>query len=166
MLVVEFPDEQSYQEALQRGLSKFGVVLSDDEALELLYTIGAQTILHEGTHALIDSKPGSIFAKALEKGGFENQEGRDSTLLDEGLTYAIQNYFAPNNEKLGKLVVQSYSLEQLKDEPDPEIKKVQKRKYLGNILTPLVSEYFDGGRNLDEEFFERAFIYLAQVLEL
>lgn len=111
---------------------------------EILLAITSSTVLHEGTYGLIDSKPGSRLATALEKvSGIENQQGRVITLLDEGIAYAVQGVFAKDVKPLGSLAPA------IKDTDDPVVKQ---RKMLGEKLRPKVEEYISQGKSVDEEF--------------
>lgn len=131
----------------------------------MLYTLEAQTVLHEGTHALLDSKPGSTFTQAIELRGVANEMGYDSTLLDEGITHAIQNYFAPISEKLGRLTVRPHTVEEMRAATDPQKRETLKRKILGNQLTLLVEQYLNGQRQIDEDFIDKAVNMLKEIKE-
>jgi len=64
----------------------------------------ASTALHEGVHGLLDSRPGSKFVSEFEAvTGFPNEQGRASSLLDEGIAYAVQGIYAPDVEPIGSL---------------------------------------------------------------
>jgi hypothetical protein len=115
---------------------------------ELAIALTASTALHEGVHGLLDSRPGSKFSSDFEAvTGFPNEQGRASTLLDEGIAYAIQGIFTPYIESIGSLAPNARE----KDE-----REVRQRKVLGEKLKPVVQEYLDEGKSIDADFFERA----------
>lgn len=120
----------------------------DKIAGELAIALTASTALHEGVHGLLDSRPDSKFASDFEEiTGFSNEQGRASTLLDEGIAYAIQGLYAPDFEPLGSLAP---------DARETDEGPVKQRKILGEKLKPLVKEYIDGGKSIDADFFEKA----------
>jgi hypothetical protein len=162
-LTIEMPNEQVAIRSLQNDLKSTGVNLTTEEAVSLLYTMQAQTTLHEGIHVLLDSRPGSYLAQAVENTGITNEQGNNSTLLDEGLTYALQNYFAPTFEKLGKLTVRPYTIDELKAEPNLQKRETLRRKILGNDLSLLVQEYVQAGKKIDDGFIKRAIIVLKEI---
>lgn len=111
---------------------------------ELACALVGSTGLHEGVHGLLDSKPGSKFAQDFEKvTGLSNEQGIRTTLLDEGIAYAIQGLYAPEIQSIGSLAPVA------KDGERPE---VAIRKRLGETLRPKIKEYIDVGRSIDSEF--------------
>jgi len=120
----------------------------DKAAEELATALTASTVLHEGVHGMLDSRPGSKFASDFETvTGFPNEQGRTSTLLDEGIAYAVQGIYAPDIEPIG-------SLTPVARERDG--REVRQRKMLGEKLRPVVKEYIDAGKGIDADFFEIA----------
>lgn len=127
----------------------------DKVAEELATALTASTVLHEGVHGMLDSKPGSKFASDFEAvTGFLNEQGRASTLLDEGIAYAIQGIYAPEIEPIGSLApVARYTDE----------RAIRQRKLLGEKLKPLVKEYIDDGKSIDTEFFKKAGQFVIEI---
>jgi hypothetical protein len=124
-------------------------------AQELGYAIVASTTLHEGVHGLLDSKPGSQFAKDFERvSGETNEQGKLSTLLDEGVAYAVQGVYAPELQAIG-------SLKPVAREDEPA--NVTQRKLLGERLRPTVQAYIEQGRTIDDEFFATATQLMRQL---
>jgi hypothetical protein len=122
--------------------------IKDNIVNQLAITITASTALHEGVHGLLDSRPGSKFSLDFEEvTGFTNERGVESTLLDEGIAYAIQSIYAPNFESIG-------SLAPFVKESDNAV--VKQRKILGEKLSPVVKEYIDNEKSIDNNFFEIA----------
>ena len=120
----------------------------DSLAGELATALTASTALHEGVHGLLDSRPGSKFSSDFEVvTGFPNEQGIASTLLDEGIAYAIQGIYAPDIEPIGSLAPVARETDE---------REVRQRKVLGEKLRPVVQGYLDEGRSIDEGFFERA----------
>jgi len=129
-----------FQELLQ---PRFGE-LSEEQCREIFFALGASIVLHEGIHGLLDSKPGSKFAHDLERAsGIKDSKGERSTLLDEGIAYAVQAIYAPTVEPIGSLAAKA-------KETDPAI--VRKRKLLGERLRLKVANYLEGDRLVDEDF--------------
>lgn len=123
---------------------------------QLILAVTSSTILHEGTHGLLDSKPGSKLAKEMEElSGIENIEGKFSTLLDEGITYAIQEIFAPEIEPVGSIAPRI-------NENDREIVKI--RKDLGHKLKPMVETYLNLGKKMDRDFIIKSTQELKEIL--
>ena len=114
----------------------------------LAIALTASTALHEGVHGLLDSRPGSKFSSDFEAvTGFPNEQGRASTLLDEGIAYAIQGIYAPDVEPIGSIAPAAKKADE---------RSVKQRKTLGEKLRPTVKEYIDSGRSIDTNFFEIA----------
>lgn len=110
---------------------------------ELVMALSSSTILHEGVHGLLDSKPGSKFAQDLERvSGLKDESGSKATLLDEGIAYAIQGVYAPSVEPLGSLSPIPR---------DDERGEVKMRKELGVRLRPKIEEYLKTNRQMDDE---------------
>jgi hypothetical protein len=117
-------------------------------AEQLVTALTVSTALHEGVHGLLNSKPDSKFSADFEAiTGFPNEQGRASTLLDEGIAYAIQGIYAPDVELIG-------SLAPVAKEADERL--VKQRKILGYKLRPVVKRYIDSGKSVDASFFELA----------
>ncbi len=117
----------------------------DRVAKEFVYALVASTVLHEGVHGLLDSRPGSQFAQDFERvSGESNEQGRLSTLLDEGIAYAVQGIYAPQLQPVG-------SLKPVARESEPP--EVYQRKVLGEKLRPIVQAYIEQGKAIDDEFF-------------
>lgn len=120
----------------------------DKVAEELATALTASTALHEGVHGMLDSRPGSKFASDFEVvTGFPNEQGRASTLLDEGIAYAVQGIYAPDVEPIGSLTPVARETDE---------REVRQRKVLGEKLRPVVKEYLDAGKSIDADFFEIA----------
>lgn len=146
-IIVKAPDTNSLfydiLEKLQEGHFNVPENKLEETAGKLILSTMCSTILHESCHALLNSKPGSKFSEKLkELSGSEYRE-EDSTLLDEGLAYAIQGFYAPEIEYIG-------SLKPRVNENDREI--VKKRKILGEKMLPKVEEYIGKGKPLDDNF--------------
>lgn len=129
----------------------------DKIAGEIATALTASTALHEGVHGLLDSRPGSKFSSDFERvTGFPNQQGRASTLLDEGIAYAIQGIYAPDVEPIG-------SLSPVARETDE--REVRQRKVLGEKLRPIIQECIDNGKSIDTDFFETARQAIIEIQE-
>jgi len=123
---------------------------------QLVLATTASTILHEGSHGLLNSRPDSKFASDMEQIlGIENTNGKFSTLLDEGIAYAIQEIYAPEIKPIGSLAPRI-------NEDDREIVKWRKR--LGQKLRPTVEKYTILGKSIDKEFFKEASHSLYEIL--
>ncbi|MFZ3068883.1 MAG: hypothetical protein WA052_01020 [Microgenomates group bacterium] len=152
VIEIQLPkDEEAINEMkLALGTALQGVEENEKDAKcrEIINATCASTVLHEGVHGLLDSKPGSKFAQAFERiSGLENEHGKDSTLLDEGIAYAVQGIFAPEIQPLGSFapVVR-----------EGEREEVVNRKRLGEIIRPKVKEYLDFNKTIDDDFFNFA----------
>lgn len=120
----------------------------DKVAEELATALAVSTALHEGVHGMLDSRPGSKFASDFEAvTGFPNEQGKASTLLDEGIAYAIQGIYAPDVEPIGSLAPVARETDE---------REVRQRKVLGEKLKPMVQEYLDESKSIDADFFDRA----------
>ncbi len=129
-------------------LSNLGRDEKKEKCKEISEALVVSTILHEGVHGLLVSRPDSQFAQDLEAVmEFPNENGKTSTLLDEGIAYAIQGIYAPNIKPLGSLAPVT---------KDTDEKIVQQRKILGEKLRPIVKDYIDSGISIDDNFFETA----------
>lgn len=116
----------------------------DDKSQELALILTTSTILHECVHLLVNSKPGSSLANDFERvSRLSNEGGKKSTLLDEGLAYAIQGIFTAKDTSFGDLTPRN------KDGETPE---VSLRKSLGGKLRPKVVEYMKNGKPIDDAF--------------
>lgn len=115
---------------------------------ELVIALTASTALHEGVHGILNSKPDLKFSSDLEAvTGFPNEFGHTSTLLDEGIAYAIQGIYAPVVEPIGSLAPVARETDE---------REVRQRKVLGEKLKPVVQEYLDEGKSIDADFFKIA----------
>lgn len=140
---------------LETMLSKVSEEEKDQIAEEMVYTITASTILHEGTHGLLDSKPTSKFYLDLEKvSGVEDVQGKRATLVDEGIGYAIQAIFAPEVKAIGSIAPVPREGQEL---------EVLKRKTLGEKLRSKVKEYIDSGKTVNDEFLQFANEQLREI---
>lgn len=127
----------------------------DESAEQLVMAVASSTVLHEGVHGLLDSKPGSKFSSELAKAfGVDNDEEKISTFLDEGIAYAIQEIYAPDVPPIGNLAPRV-------NERDREI--VKQRKELGKRLKPIIEYYLTSGKNIDREFFRAAANSISEV---
>ncbi len=125
---------------------------------QLILAVTASTILHEATHGLLNSKPDSKFALKMEElSGIKNVGGYFSTLLDEGIAYAIQEIFAPEVEPVGSIAPRI-------NEKDSDIVKM--RKELGHELKPMVETYLNLGNKIDDEFLKEAIKQLQETLKI
>lgn len=120
----------------------------DAKCKEIILASSASTVLHEGIHGLLDSKPSSHFAHDFEEtSGIQNKNGEIATLLDEAIAYAIQGIYAPEVDPLGKLTPSS---------KETDHNEVGLRKDLGEKLRPKVEEYLEEKKTIDSEFFSFA----------
>jgi hypothetical protein len=123
---------------------------------QLILAVTASTILHEATHGLLNSRPGSKFATEMEETAeIDNAEGKISTLLDEGITYAIQEVFAPEIKLIGSVAPRI-------NKDDREIVKI--RKELGHKLKPMVETYLNLGKSMNRDFITKSSQELKEVL--
>ena len=128
----------------------------DKTAEELAIALTASMVLHEGVHGLLDSRPNSQFAPDLETTtGLSNKGGKASTLLDEGIAYAVQGIYAPDFEPIGSLAPKARA---------DDDKLVGQRKKLGEKLRPLVEEYIKEERRIDPNFFHTVKSLLEDIL--
>lgn len=145
-LEVKLPQAEEVEPAMMKLIEQIEV--TPEQCREVIYAMLAQKVLHEGAHVLIDSKPGSKLAVDLERvAGLPNEGGKQATLLDEGIVYAIMAIWAPSVEPLGSLA----PVVRESDEED-----VRQRKELGVRLRPKVEEYLNAGKVIDEEFLKFA----------
>lgn len=119
----------------------------DTKAREVANAVLSSTVFHEGTHAMIDSKPGSKMSRDLE---IDDPDGETGTMIDEGITYALQGIYAKEN----------YLIPDVKQDDRIE---VQVRKRLGERLRPKIKEFIDGGKAIDKEFLQICLKELEQV---
>lgn len=127
----------------------------DKIAEELAIALVSSTVLHEGIHGLLLSRPGSQFASDFEAiMGLPNEEGKDSTLLDEGIAYAIQGIYAPDVEPVGSLTPVARETDE---------REVRQRKVLGEKLRSVIKTYIDNGKCLDTEFFRIAGRIISEI---
>jgi len=90
-----------------------------------------------------------------ELSGIENIEGKISTLLDEGIVYAIQEIYAPEIKPIGSIAPRI-------NENDRE--DVKMRKELGHRLRPIVENYLNLGKSMDRNFIAMASQELKEIL--
>lgn len=156
VIYIDIPELHSAVAHIQTLLESEGIQTNETLVKNIVHALIAQTVLHEGTHVLFHTRPESPFAQAVESFGIENKYGMISTLLDEGITYAIQNYYAPSIDGYGKLVLRDCTVDQVREESDPKEKEVLRRKVLGQLLSPLVARYMDEGKAMDLTFIQEA----------
>lgn len=154
-IVLICPSEDLGVEKLKQEFLKAGIDYDKEVLRKLFYTAQSQTIFHEGIHVLLESKPGSVLAKAVEALGYSNKNNCHATLLDEGITYACQDIFAPVVEPLGKL---EYQL----DEGATDI--VNLRKKLGRLIRPLIQKYLENNQEIDQAFLSDSAAFMEQVV--
>ncbi len=136
-------------------LKNYGDEEKDKVAEELVMAATASTVLHEGVHGLLDSRPGSAFFVDFEAiTGFPNKQGETSTLLDEGIAYAVQGIYAPNVELIGNVAP-------IVKETDERL--VKWRKKLGEKLRPDVKEYMESKKSINTAFFEKAKQFIVEI---
>lgn len=129
---------------LQESLEQDFGEISAEVASELVLALATSTILHEGVHGILDSTPTSQLATDYEiVSRTENTDGVIVTLLDEGITYAIQGRYAREVKPIGSLAPRIN---------DQEASVVKRRKALGEKLKPKVVEYMEAGRAIDNDF--------------
>ena len=105
-------------------------VVSPEISRELFYKGGVYvTTFHECCHALFSTRPSSRLAGVLSE---LNQD--QINLFDEGVVYALADYFAPEVKGFGKLVSRP---DQVKDD------KVKERMLLGKKFYPVIKSYLD-----------------------
>lgn len=155
VIEIEMPAMDKAIDRLQEILQPRFEELSGEQCREIFLALCASTSLHEGIHGLLDSTPGSKFARDLERvSGIKDPGGERSTLLDEGIAYAAQGIYAPKIEPVGSLAPRA-------KETDEEI--VKKRKRLGERLRPKVTEYLEEKKTIDESFLFFATQSLSEV---
>ena len=157
---VQIPDIKNLVSETKTALGSLLEKNSEEEkeviSKQLILAVISSTILHEGTHGLLDSKPGSKFATEVEElSGIENIEGKISTLLDEGIVYAIQEIYAPEIKPIGSIAPRI-------NENDRE--DVKMRKELGHRLRPIVENYLNLGKSMDRNFIAMASQELKEIL--
>jgi hypothetical protein len=141
---IQMPAHTIAIKQLQESLKPSFGEISTEVAGTLALAIATSTILHEGVHGILDSTPNSQLAADYERvSGTENTDGFVVTLLDEGITYAIQGRYARTIEPIGSLAPR------INDQEDPDVKR---RKALGEKLKPKVDEYMKAGREIDDDF--------------
>lgn len=102
-IVIESPGEEEGVNFISRFLEDSNKEATPEQARNIFYALQTSTALHESTHSLIDSKPGSKLAQYVESHGFKNERNADANLLDEGITYALMAEFAPVVEPIGNI---------------------------------------------------------------
>lgn len=154
-IVLFCPCEASGVEKIRQGFLNAGLVYTDEVLSDLFYAAQSQTIFHEGIHVLLESRPGSVLARAVEAFGFSNHNNCHATLLDEGITYACQDIFAPEVGPLGKL---EYQL----DEKLTDIQSI--RKKLGRLIKPLIQKYLEDNHQIDAHFLSECAALMERVV--
>ena len=157
---IQIPDTSGLVDETKTALGSLIEKNTEEEKEEiskqLVLAVASSTILHEATHGLLDSKPDSKFATEMEEiSGIENVEGKYSTLLDEGITYAIQELFAPEIEPVGSIAPRI-------NEKDEEIVKL--RKKLGQKIRPLIEPYLLNNNKMDDDFIKKSTQELKEIL--
>jgi hypothetical protein len=138
-------ETRNFIEPLLKGVQNENI---DKVAEELATALTASTVLHEGLHGMLDSRPGSKFASDFEAVTcLPNEQGKVSTLLDEGIAYAVQGIYAPDVDPIGSLIPVAKETDE---------REVWQRKMLGEKLRPVVKEYLNAGKSIDTDFFETA----------
>lgn len=154
LIDMEMPTPTQIEEMRQQPHPAFGVLASKEYNTIVMASV-ASTVLHEGVHGLLDSRPDSQFATDLERiSSITNQYGQVATLLDEGLAYAIQGMHAPSIEPIGRL---------MPDANPTDSFIIQSRKVLGERLRPIIVEYMAQSKPLDSEFLAQAGEMLKQI---
>ena len=161
MIEIQIPDTSGLVNETKIALASLIRKNTEQEKEEvskkLILAVATSTILHEATHGLLDSKPGSKLAAEMEEIlGIENIQGKFSTLLDEGITYAIQEIFASEIEPIGNVAPRI-------NKNDREIVKL--RKELGHKLKPRVENYLNHGKEMDHGFIKEAAKQLQETLK-
>jgi hypothetical protein len=141
---IQMPSQTDAIRGIQKSLEPLFSDMSEQAAGELVLALATSTILHEGVHGIFDSTPSSKLAADYERvSETKNTNGEVVTLLDEGITYAIQGRYAREVQPLGSLAPR------INEQDNPLVKK---RKALGEKLKPKVNEYIDTGKEIDDEF--------------
>ncbi|MBU0708301.1 hypothetical protein KJ596_00955 [Patescibacteria group bacterium] len=141
VVLIQLPPTTKAIHQIKQSLRLYTGKLSDTKCEEIFWALTVSTILHEGVHMLLNSRPGSKLTNDFEKNsGIKNVEGKISTLLDEGFAYAIQGIYSKTIEPIG-------SLEPRPNKPDSKIVKI--RKELGMYLNPKVKIYFQDNKEID-----------------
>ena len=160
VIEVQLPGREQAIKKMRTALEPVLASVPDDRknacCEKIVYAVTASTVLHEGIHGLLNSGPESQFARDFERvSQLPNEQLRLSTLLDEGVTYALQDTFAPSVEPLGGLTPAP------KETDRPEVKQ---RKELGQRLKSEVKRYIDEGRGMDDAFLTFATSQLKEVI--
>ncbi len=149
------PSEAGAVIFFQSEFRKAGYDFDENTCREIFYAVQSQTVFHEGIHLLLSSQPGSLLAKTVEATGFSNENNCHATLIDEGITYALQDYFAPEIDGLGTL--------EYRVNPDSK-KTIDLRKQLGKLIRPIIQELIAEKKKFDETFLHRAINQLSKVV--
>lgn len=154
-IILKMPNEAVAVQFLQAEFKNACYVFDANTSKEIFYAVQSQTIFHEGIHLLLFSQPSSLLAKRLHDGGFSNRDNCHATLLDEGITYALQDYFAPDVNELGKLLYRvDYS----------STATIDIRKQLGKLIYPIIQEYLDEKKQVDDIFVQQVINQLELVV--
>ncbi len=141
---IQMPSQIDAIRGIRKSLEPLFSDMSEQAAEELVLALATSTVLHEGVHGILDSTPSSKLADDYERvSETQNTNGEVVTLLDEGITYAIQGRYAREVQPLGSLAPR------INEQDNPLVKK---RKALGEKLKPKVNEYIDAGKEIDDEF--------------
>ncbi len=136
---------------------KAGMSINEEQARDAVLANASSVALHESIHQLIDGDPDTSplirdVASALEEKTLDEET---NLLLNEGITYAFHNIFAPFAEPLG-------SMGPRLDAGDSVM--VRKRKVLGQKIEGVVREYMQNdNKPLDNEFIQKASLALREV---
>ena len=150
VLEVALPADQEVVELMKPFAESLKIPGEEIEnvAREVANAALSSTVLHEATHVLIDSRPGSILSRDL---GVEDPNGEISTMIDEGITYALQGIYAK----------ETYLIPDEKQ--DEGRQEVRFRKVLGVRIRPRVKELLDSNKIMDKEFLRYCLETLEQV---
>ncbi len=124
---------------------------------EIAMISASSTTLHETSHMIIDSRPGSQLAIDFENAQPEGQkiildeDGHTLSLLDEGITYAFQLEKDSENELIQRL--------ESKKPQGNESFTIKTRKQLGEALRVKVKEYLNGEKGVIK--MDNAFLVFA-----
>lgn len=128
-----------------------------EQARDLFYDLKASVTLHESTHAILETRPGTPFHGIVERlAGKEDPGAGLSTLCDEGLAYGIQGLFARNSELVGSLSPR------IRTEEDVYSRR---GKRIGQTLRPVLQKLFDEKKPPDEQFMKQLVATALQVIE-
>lgn len=155
---IQLPKQTEAVHGLQKSLEPHFGEISEQNAEELILALATSTILHEGVHGILNSTPSSELATDYERvSETPNTKGEVVTLLDEGITYAIQDHYAREVQPIGSLAPR------INEQDSPLVKK---RKALGERLKPKVVEYIEAGKEIDDMFLAFASQQIKEIEDL